>query len=213
MNAVRPSLCSLIRCKAAEDTIESREQTKLRLNRIYSLAAVLLVATAEVAAQEKSSAGAARSRRIVVSIPDRKLALVEDGQVLRTYPVAVGAPLSPSPTGQFKVVSRLSRPTYYHPGVVIPPGKNNPLGTRWIGLDRKGYGIHGTNEPRSIGKAASHGCIRMAQADLEQLFNEVRIGDVVEIHAQTSAETAAIFSSGRTTTAQAALHATAAKQM
>ena len=190
-----------------------REQTKQRLNRIYSLAAVLLVATAEVAAQEKSSAAAARSRRIVVSIPDRKLALVEDGSVLRTYTVAVGAPVSPRPIGEFKVVSRLSRPTYYHPGVVIPPGRNNPLGTRWIGLNRKGYGIHGTNEPRSIGKAASHGCIRMAQADLEQLFDEVRVGDTVEIHAQATAETAAIFGSGRTATAQAIIHATAAKQL
>ena len=104
-----------------------REQgpTKQTLNRMCSLAAVLLVAIAEAAAQDKSSAGggAPRNRRIVVSIPDRKLALVEDGRVLRTYPVAVGAAVSPSPTGQFKVVSRLSRPTYYHPGVVIPPGK------------------------------------------------------------------------------------------
>jgi lipoprotein-anchoring transpeptidase ErfK/SrfK len=195
----------------------SREQapTKQKFNRIYSLAAMLLVAIAQAAAQDKSSAsgGAPRNRRIVVSIPDRKLALVEDGRILRTYTVAVGASVSPSPTGQFKVVSRLSRPTYYHPGVVIPPGRSNPLGTRWIGLDRKGYGIHGTNEPRSIGKAASHGCIRMAKADLEQLFDEVRVGDNVEIHAHTDAETATIFSSGRTTTAQAAVRTTATRQM
>ncbi len=194
-----------------------REQgpTKQTLNRMCSLAAVLLVAIAEAAAQDKSSAGggAPRDRRIVVSIPDRKLALVEDGRVLRTYPVAVGAAVSPSPTGQFKVVSRLSRPTYYHPGVVIPPGKGNPLGTRWIGLDRKGYGIHGTNEPRSIGKAASHGCIRMAKADLEQLFDEVRVADTVEIHAHADSETAAIFTSGRTTTAQAAARTAATRQM
>lgn len=195
----------------------SREQgpTKQTLKRMCSLAAVLLVAIAEAAAQDKSSAdgGAPRNRRIVVSIPDRKLALVEDGRVLRTYPVAVGAAVSPSPTGQFKVASRLSRPTYYHPGVVIPPGKSNPLGTRWIGLDRKGYGIHGTNEPLSIGKAASHGCIRMAKADLEQLFDEVRVGDTVEIHAHTDSETAAIFTSGRTTTAQADARTTATRQM
>ena len=71
----------------------------------------------------------------------------------------------------------------------------NPLGTRWLGLSAKGYGIHGTNEPRSIGKAASHGCIRMAKADLEELFNNVQVGDVVEIRAQRDAETAAIFGS------------------
>jgi lipoprotein-anchoring transpeptidase ErfK/SrfK len=180
-----------------------------RFSKLYALAATLVVAIAQAAAQEKAAAAAPRNRRVVVSIPDRKLALVEDDRVLRVYRVAVGAPVSPSPTGEFKVVSRLSNPTYYHPGVVIPPGRNNPLGTRWIGLDRRGYGIHGTNEPRSIGKAASHGCIRMARADLEQLFDEVQVGDVVEIHAHTDAETAAIFGPRvhRTTTAQVAMSA------
>ena len=164
-------------------------------SRLYALAAMLVVAIAQAAAQDRAAA-APRNRRIIVSIPDRKLALVEDGRVLRVYRVAVGARVTPSPTGEFKVVSRLSNPTYYHPGVVIPPGRNNPLGSRWIGLDRRGYGIHGTNEPWSIGKAASHGCVRMAKADLEQLFDEVEVGDVVEIRAHADAETAAIFNSG-----------------
>jgi lipoprotein-anchoring transpeptidase ErfK/SrfK len=178
-------------------------------SRMYSLAAILLVGIAQAAAQDKSSIAAAapRNRRIIVSIPDRKLAVLEDERVLRVYTVAVGAQVSPSPTGEFKIISRVSNPTYYHPGVVIPAGKNNPLGTRWIGLDRTGYGIHGTNQPQSIGKAASHGCIRMAKADLERLFDEVRVGDPVEIRAHPDAETAAIFGSGRvtTTTAQAAV--------
>jgi lipoprotein-anchoring transpeptidase ErfK/SrfK len=177
---------------------------------------MLLVAIAQASAQDRSvaSAAATRNRRIIVSIPDRKLALLEEGRVLRVYKVAVGARVSPSPTGEFKVVRRLTNPTYYHPGVVIPPGKDNPLGTRWIGLDRPGYGIHGTNQPRSIGKAASHGCIRMAKADLEQLFDEVQVGDVVEIRTRADAETAAVFSSGRiTTTAQAAVSAAIGGQM
>jgi lipoprotein-anchoring transpeptidase ErfK/SrfK len=170
---------------------------------MYSLAAILVLAIAQAAAQDKSSvtAAAPRNRRIIVSIPDRKLALVEGGRVLRVYRVAVGARVSPSPAGEFKVVSRLTNPTYYHPGVVIAPGRNNPLGTRWIGLDRRGYGIHGTNEPWSLGKAASHGCIRMAKADLEQVFDQVDVGDVVEIRAHADAETAAIFGSGARHTA------------
>ena len=65
--------------------------------------------------------------------------------------------------------------------MVIPPGKANPLGTRWIGLSRKGYGIHGTNNPRSIGRRASHGCIRMRNRDVEELFEMVAVGDRVEI--------------------------------
>ena len=132
-------------------------------------------------------------REIVVSVPDRKLALVEDGAVKAIYPVAVGTGLTPSPSGDFTVINRLENPTYYHPGKVIGPGAENPLGTRWIGLSQKGYGIHGTNAPRSIGKAASHGCIRMAKKDLEELFSQVRAGDEVQIHAERNEQTVAIF--------------------
>lgn len=95
--------------------------------------------------------------------------------------MAVGAAESPSPTGIFQIKIRLEKPTYFHPGKVIPPGPDNPLGTRWIGLTAKGYGIHGTNVETSIGKAASHGCIRMHRHDLEQLFALLEAGDEVEI--------------------------------
>lgn len=66
---------------------------------------------------------------------------------------------------------------------------------RWLGLNRKGYGIHGTNEPRSIGRAASHGCIRMSNRDITQFFEMVRVGDVVEIRAERDADTARVFGS------------------
>ncbi len=132
-------------------------------------------------------------REIVVSVPDRKLALVENGEVKEIYPVAVGKASTPSPSGSFKVITRLENPTYYHPGKVVGPGAANPLGTRWIGLNQKGYGIHGTNAPKSIGKAASHGCIRMAKKDLEELFTQVRAGDEVQIHVERNEETTAIF--------------------
>jgi hypothetical protein len=132
-------------------------------------------------------------RQIIVSIPDRQLALLEEGRVLKIYSVAVGAGESPSPEGEFTVMSRLENPTYYKPGTVIAPGKSNPLGTRWMGLDKKGYGIHGTNLPNSIGKAASHGCIRMRQHDLEELFTLVRVGDKVQLRGQRDREIAQIF--------------------
>jgi lipoprotein-anchoring transpeptidase ErfK/SrfK len=132
-------------------------------------------------------------RRIVVSIPDRKLALVEDGRVVKIYVVAVGAKVSPSPTGAFKIVTRIPQATYYHPAVVIPAGEDSPIGTRWIGLNRAGYGIHGTNAPRSIGKAASHGCIRMRNRDAEEFFELVRVGDAVEIRGERDGEVAELF--------------------
>ena len=152
-------------------------------------AAALAVVTAEALAQERQAAG----RRIVVSIPDRKLALVENGHVLKIYEVAVGTAKSPTPSGAFTVVERLEHPTWYSPGKVVKPGPANPLGTRWLGLSRKGYGIHGTNSPRSIGHKASHGCIRMRNADVEELFTRVAVGIVVELVAERSPELEGIF--------------------
>jgi lipoprotein-anchoring transpeptidase ErfK/SrfK len=136
------------------------------------------------------------SRVVLISIPDRKLAVIEDGNVVATFPVAVGAAVSPSPTGEFQIVSRVSNPTYYRPGTVIPSGKDNPVGTRWVGLSQKGYGIHGTNAPRSVGHAASHGCIRLRNRDMERLFTMLRVGDVVEIHGERDEQVAQVFGSG-----------------
>lgn len=136
-------------------------------------------------------------RRVVVSLSDRKLALVENDQVVRVFPVAIGADVSPSPVGAFTIVSRIPNPTYYKPGKVIGPGAANPLGTRWIGLSEKGYGIHGTDQPRSIGFAKSHGCIRLRNQDVEHLFALVRVGDVVELHAERTPEIARLFSEAR----------------
>jgi lipoprotein-anchoring transpeptidase ErfK/SrfK len=151
------------------------------------------LASAQTVRDDNSRIGARVRRQVLVSLADRKLAVLEDGRVVRTFDVSVGAPISPSPTGEFQIVSRVTNPVYYHPGVVISPGAANPIGPRWIGLNRKGYGIHGTNEPRSIGRAASHGCIRLRNADIKQLFTMVHIGDVVEIRAERDQQIAQIF--------------------
>jgi lipoprotein-anchoring transpeptidase ErfK/SrfK len=150
----------------------------------------MLLAAAEALAQDRTSRPA---RRIVISIPDRKLALLEGDKVLRVFPTAVGAPASPSPAGSYKIVQRIADPTWYGKGKVVGPGKNNPVGTRWIGLSIKGYGIHGTNQPASIGHNASHGCIRMRNRDVEQLFEMVQVGDAVELVGERTAEVAQIF--------------------
>jgi|SRR5689334_12219666 len=157
---------------------------------------LLAAVTARQASAQAAAAPAAQSqtrRKVVVSIPHRKLALIENGAVKKVYPVAVGASKSPSPAGTFEVKNRLVKPTYYHPGKVIAPGADNPLGTRWIGLSSKGYGIHGTNVESSIGKAASHGCIRMHRQDLEELFANVQVGDQVEIRDAADSELQSIF--------------------
>ncbi|MGA2592015.1 MAG: L,D-transpeptidase [Bryobacteraceae bacterium] len=157
--------------------------------RCFKALAALCLAAGEALAQKTQPV----ARRLVVSIPDRKLALVEDGRVVKIYPVAVGKEATPSPAGSFTVAERVTHPTWYRPGKVVPPGRSNPLGPRWIGLSRRGYGIHGTNTPRSIGRRASHGCIRMRNADVEELFAWVAIGDPVELFAERTAEVTAIF--------------------
>jgi lipoprotein-anchoring transpeptidase ErfK/SrfK len=166
-----------------------------------TMALLFFAVAAKARAQEREISpclGAARAtrltqRRIVVSIPDRKLALVEHGRILLTFRIAVGAPASPSPNGNFRVANMVLDPVYYHPGEVIPPGPQNPVGPRWIGLTIKGYGIHGTNEPRLIGRRVSHGCIRLSNRDVKLLFAYLRVGDAVELHAQRDAETAQLF--------------------
>ncbi len=133
------------------------------------------------------------TRFILVSIPDRLLAFVDDGQVVKTYKVAVGADKTPSPSGIFTVINQAKDPVYIHEGKVIAPGKGNPVGTRWLGLSIKGYGIHGTNIPSSIGKAASHGCIRMKQKDIEELYALIKVGDVVAIRGDRDELVAQVF--------------------
>jgi len=138
-------------------------------------------------------------RRIVISIPDRRLAVLQDGEVLKVYPVAVGAEETPSPDGDFTIINHAVNPTYRHEGKEIAPGKNNPLGTRWMGLSLKGYGIHGTNVQSSVGKAASHGCFRMKKKDVEQLYSLVQVGDAVTIRGERDELTASLFNTEKNT--------------
>lgn len=173
---------------------------------------VLLLSVSAVAQTvSTSTADPSISKRVIlVSIPDRKLALLEDGQVIKVFPVAVGKDSTPSPEGTFTIKSRLTNPTYYHKGNVVAPGPQNPLGTRWMGLSESGYGIHGTNVPSSIGKAASHGCIRMAKKDLEELFPLVKVGDTVEIRSERDAQIAQMFGGKADATVLAANESTGA---
>lgn len=153
--------------------------------------AAVAVLAAGFAAQ--ASGQTVSQRLIVVSLEDRRLALVENGQVRKIYRVAVGKPSTPSPMGTFTIERRVANPVYQHDGTTVQPGPGNPVGTRWMGLNIRGYGIHGTNTPKSIGKAASHGCIRMAKVDLEELYDLVAVGDTVELIGQRNEETAQLF--------------------
>jgi lipoprotein-anchoring transpeptidase ErfK/SrfK len=147
------------------------------MTKTTKLAAVLAIAAMDLSAQETR-------KRIVVSIPDRKLVLFDGDRAVKTYDVAVGKSSTPTPEGKFAIINRVPHPAWFGPAGVVPPGKNNPLGSRWMGLSVKGYGIHGTNVPSSIGQAASHGCVRMRQSDLEELFELVTVGTTVELQGE-----------------------------
>ena len=170
-------------------------------SRTAALAAVVIMAAISALADERlrrtgaldAKEDSVQVRRIVVSLQDRKLALLCGEKIIKIWDTAVGAESTPSPTGVYSIAILLSQPTYYHSGKVIPPGPSNPLGTRWLGLSIKGFGIHGTNAPGSIGRKASHGCIRMRNRDVEELFTLVEVGDSVEIYSESNSFLAQIF--------------------
>jgi lipoprotein-anchoring transpeptidase ErfK/SrfK len=140
------------------------------------------------------SSSSTSKRQIIISIADRQLAVIDHGQVLKTYTIAVGARGTPSPDGDFVIINHAKDPIYRGGDMEIPPGKDNPLGTRWMGLSLKGYGIHGTNVQSSVGKAVSHGCFRMRKQDVEEVYALVQVGDTVIIRRERDAMIAKVFS-------------------
>jgi L,D-transpeptidase ErfK/SrfK len=128
---------------------------------------------------EESSA----STKIIIIRAANTLYLYSGDTILKTYKIAVGKKATPTPVGEFKIVNKIVNPGWFPQGKdSVPAGVSaNPVGTRWMGLSEKGYGIHGTNKPSSIGKMASKGCIRMNNKDAEELFAMVKIGTPVDI--------------------------------
>ena len=124
---------------------------------------------------------------IVINRSLNRLYLYSTGKLWRAFPVATGQTIYPTPRGEWHIVVKYKNPWWYPPvqddwakGLKpVPPGPDNPLGTRWMGLDAPGVGIHGTDNPASIGYSASHGCVRMQVPDSEWLFDHVDIGTTV----------------------------------
>lgn len=118
---------------------------------------------------------------IVVDKSQSILTLKCDGNILKTYSVSTGLNNS-TPTGTFKITTKVVNPTWYTLGAVIPPGSpRNILGSRWLGISKEGYGIHGTTDPQSIGKNVTAGCVRMRNSDVEELYTIVPEGTEVVI--------------------------------
>jgi lipoprotein-anchoring transpeptidase ErfK/SrfK len=125
---------------------------------------------------------------IVIRRGSNELHLYNGERPWRTFPVATGQSSYPTPLGSWHVVDMQRDPWWRPPDSPwaeglkpIPPGPGNPLGTRWMGLDAAGVGMHGTPDAASIGYSASHGCIRMRIPDAEWLFDHIQIGTPVFI--------------------------------
>ncbi|MBI3317583.1 MAG: L,D-transpeptidase family protein [Candidatus Omnitrophica bacterium] len=118
---------------------------------------------------------------VIVDKSQNTLTLKNGEEVLKVYPCSTGQG-GITPTGSFRVVNRLVDPPWYTPEGVIPPGDpRNILGTRWLGFDAPGYGIHGTTDPASIGKSVTQGCVRLANPEVEELFILLPEGTPVKI--------------------------------
>jgi len=107
--------------------------------------------------------------RIEISTENRWLRLYRNNTLQKQYPIAVGRMLHETPVGSFIIINK-------------DPNPGGPFGTMWMSLSKEHYGIHGTNDPSSIGHAVSHGCIRMQNQDVEELASIVPIGTEVVIH-------------------------------
>ncbi len=122
--------------------------------------------------------------RLVLKLGERRVYVYRQNKVQASFQVAVGKGGWETPTGNFKVTHMIKDPVWEHPwtGELVPAGPDNPLGTRWIGFWTDGknvIGFHGTPNPESIGRAASHGCVRMFDKDAQSLFEKVEVGTPV----------------------------------
>jgi lipoprotein-anchoring transpeptidase ErfK/SrfK len=146
----------------------------------------------EAAAPRPSGGEASKAVKIEVDKKRRELrALAQDGTLIAVYPASIGSAEKPAPSGESKVTGISRNPTYtYNPKYgfkevktdekfSIKPGPNNPVGSVWIALTGEGYGIHGTPEPRTVGKSFSHGCVRLTNWDALELASLVERGTPV----------------------------------
>ena len=138
--------------------------------------------------------GAPRNVSIKVDTKTNRLGVFEAEKLIAAYPVTIGSAHNTSPVGEWKVRGISKLPTFRYDKemlehgersgnfYMLPAGPRNPVGVMWIALNKKGIGIHGTNDPGSIGHAQSHGCIRLANWDVVRLATKIKTGDNVSIH-------------------------------
>jgi lipoprotein-anchoring transpeptidase ErfK/SrfK len=135
------------------------------------------------------------SKRVIkIDTRYRMLDVYDGDKIVCSYPITPGSTRLPAPIGTWKIVGIATLPWFRWDEAMlehgfrsdnyfnIPPGPRNPVGILWMGLNKRGIGIHGTNSPNTIGRAASHGCIRLANWDAARVVNQVTEGMTVQIY-------------------------------
>lgn len=119
--------------------------------------------------------------KILVDKSQNILTLLGDDDVVKVYRVSTGEN-NCTPTGNFKIVNKIVDPVWYAEKAIVPAeSPENVLGSRWMGFNLPGYGIHGTISPEKIGEQATKGCVRMINAEVEELYNIIPVGTEVTI--------------------------------
>lgn len=123
---------------------------------------------------------------LLLKLGQRKVHVYQGQKLIASYPVAIGRPEYPTPTGEFKVFEMIVNPAWQSPwtGEVETPGIDGSLGLRWIGFVEMSNGVigfHGTPNVASIGQAASHGCVRMRNTDIVKMYEHVQVGTIVRV--------------------------------
>jgi L,D-transpeptidase ErfK/SrfK len=157
---------------------------------VIAIVAAALAATAAADDQPVHLVPGGLRDGLLLNVPQRMLFVMHDGGAVASYPVGLGRPSWPTFTGPFAITAKETDPVWDVPVSIqeemrragkpvltrVLPGPLNPLGKYWLGLSAAGYGIHGTNAPRTISRFESHGCIRLRPADIEDLFARVEVG-------------------------------------
>lgn len=173
--------------------------THLRFPKLLSLISALTLLATQAAAPGVGAESADKApnahtdtrpeTRLVINIPSRTLWVYSGDQIIRYFPVGVGRVGYMTPLGKFSIIRKVIDPGWENPylpngRVRLAPGEDNPLGTRWMGFYQNAggeYGMHGTDNPTSVGKFSSHGCVRLKVPDAEALFELVSVGTPVEV--------------------------------
>jgi L,D-transpeptidase ErfK/SrfK len=161
-----------------------------RSSGVLVLVALALCGTASAGDEPAHLVPAGLTDGLLLNVPQRRIFVMQDGEAVVSYPVGLGRPSWPTFMGAFSIAAKETDPAWDVPPSIqdemrragkpvltrVAPGPANPLGKYWLGLSVPGYGIHGTNAPKSISRFESHGCIRLLPGDIEDLFARVEVG-------------------------------------